>query len=103
MSNPAHPVEIGSLNTPGGAGGLDVAGNRAYVVNGDYGLRIIDVSTPSHPVEIGVYTGVHNVQGVAVRGAVAYVADHWSGLHMIDVSNPAATMSWAPMIHRPMR
>ncbi len=53
VSNPAAPVELGALDTPGFAMGIEVVGGLAYVANGTSGLRIIDVSNPSAPVELG--------------------------------------------------
>ncbi|MCP4345480.1 MAG: hypothetical protein GY795_08130, partial [Desulfobacterales bacterium] len=80
-------VIIGTANTPGGAQGVAVVGNTAYVADGS-GLQIIDVSNPESPVIIGTANTPGGAQGVAVVGNTAYVADGSEGLQVIDVSNP---------------
>jgi Uncharacterized conserved protein len=46
---------IGHYDTPGSAKGIFVSGNYAFVADGLYGVRIIDVSDPTNPVEISYY------------------------------------------------
>ncbi|MER3457836.1 MAG: hypothetical protein C4309_03625 [Chloroflexota bacterium] len=41
VSNPANPYEVGFYDTPGGAEGVAVAGDYAYVADGEGGLDII--------------------------------------------------------------
>jgi hypothetical protein len=66
-----------------------VAGNLAYVTDGDSGLQIIDVSDPANPVGRGGYDTPGYAFGVAVAGGLTYVADG-DGLQIIDVSRPAS-------------
>jgi hypothetical protein len=50
VRNPAAPALVGSVAAPGRTGGLvHVAGNRAYVVCGNGGVCVFDVTTPSAP------------------------------------------------------
>ncbi|MCP4845631.1 MAG: hypothetical protein GY901_11100, partial [Actinomycetia bacterium] len=42
VSNPALPVEIGALDTPGLAYDVEVVGDLAYLADGNSGLRVID-------------------------------------------------------------
>jgi hypothetical protein len=49
------PIDLGSFDTPGEAYGVAVVGTRAYVADGVFGLRVIDVANPSLPVEIGSF------------------------------------------------
>jgi hypothetical protein len=65
-----------------------VAGNYAYVADGDAGLPVISVSDPAHPTEVG-YCYTSSARGVAVAGNYAYVADYFGGLRVISVSDPA--------------
>jgi hypothetical protein len=90
VSDPATPVALGALNTPGNANGVAVSGGFAYVADGPAGLRVIDVSSPTAPVERGALDTPDFANDVAVAGILAYVADGFSGLRVIDVSNPAA-------------
>jgi hypothetical protein len=90
VSNPEAPFELGVLDTPGRARGVEVVGNLAYVADGNSGLRVINVSNPEAPFELGVLDTPGDALDVAVVGDLAYVADGLSGgLRVIDVSNPA--------------
>ena len=89
VSDPAHPVETGFLDTKGHAIGVTVSGKYAYVADDNNGLRIIDVSDPAHPVETGFLDTKGYAIGVTVSGKYAYVADDNDGLRIIDVSDPA--------------
>ena len=50
---PAAPREIAFLDTPGAAIDVEVAGNIAYVADGNRGVRSIDVSNPRAPRTLG--------------------------------------------------
>ena len=41
VSDPAHPTEVGSYDTPGSAQDVAVSGNYAYVAGRDGGLVIL--------------------------------------------------------------
>jgi hypothetical protein len=88
VSNPAHPVEVGSLDLPGWAAAVAVDGTYAYVASFDGGLRVVSVSNPAHPVEVGYYP-TQFAEAVAVAGGYAYVSDLDLGLVVLDLSNPA--------------
>jgi hypothetical protein len=68
---------------------VTLAGAYAYVADGGYGLRVIDVSDPLQPKEAGFYDTPGDPFAVAIAGDYAYVADGGSGLRVIDVSDPA--------------
>ncbi len=114
VSNPALPVELGSLDIPGRASNVEVVGGLAYITvtrwisrfprdsSGrpiDWSLRVIDVSNPAALVELGgglITPGVGH--GVEVMGQFAYVVGARMDsdgrsiggyLRVIDVSNPA--------------
>ncbi len=89
VSNPAAPTLIRSyriFDQP-----LDVAinGNYAYVVAGDSGLRIIDISSAVDMIT-GIFDTPDFANGIALAGTYAYVADGTTGLMVVNVSNPAA-------------
>ncbi|MBW2386763.1 MAG: hypothetical protein JRG92_24295, partial [Deltaproteobacteria bacterium] len=91
VSNPTLPVEVGALDTPGNARGVDVVGDLAYVADSSFGgggLRVIDVSNPMLPVEIGALDTPGGGMDVEVVGEFAYLAANSAGLRVIDVSNP---------------
>ncbi|MDY6955170.1 MAG: hypothetical protein SWE60_27010, partial [Thermodesulfobacteriota bacterium] len=66
---------IGSVDTPGTAGGVAVIGEKAYVADGLWGLQVVDVSDPRDPTIIGSVDTPGTAGGVAVIGEKAYVAD----------------------------
>ena len=53
VSNPAVPVEVGTLDTPDSANGVAVVDGVAFVADRTSGLRIIDVSDPALPTKLG--------------------------------------------------
>jgi hypothetical protein len=73
----------------GPAVSVAIQNSYAFVVMGDAGLTIIDVSNPANPQRVGGYDTSGTAWGVAVLGNYAYVADDTAGLQVIDVSNPA--------------
>lgn len=86
ISNPAIPAQAGYydiLPFRDFATGVVVAGNYAYIANGEDGLRIINISNPAAPIEAGFYDTPDNVFDVAVAGNYAYVADADGGLHIL--------------------
>lgn len=91
-------VLVSDLQTPDSANAVQVAGDLAYVADGDSGLRIVDVSDPARPRELGTVVAGDFAQDVAVQGDFAYVAArYWTGLprgggdlQIIDVSDPFA-------------
>jgi len=95
VSDPEHPSEVGSCDTPDWPWGVAVAGNYAYVANGESGLRIIEVSDPQHPSEVGSCDTPDWAWGVAVAGNYAYVVgnsgspDYDGWLRVINVFEPA--------------
>ena len=87
VSNPAAPVEVGSIDTPDFAYGVSVVGGLAYVADGS-SVRVIDVSNPAVPVELGSIE-TEFAYGVSVVGGLAYVVDSFFGLRVVAVSHPA--------------
>jgi hypothetical protein len=103
VSNPALPVEIGSIDTPRLPSDVEVVGDLAYVVTRSTfsgSMHIIDVANPTLPVEIGS-VNTPPLGDVEVVGDFAYVtipppawkrradAIRYGGLRVINVSNPA--------------
>jgi hypothetical protein len=83
---------LGTLTLPGFSSGndLEVVGTRAYMADGDAGLRIIDIVDPAAPVHVGTFAAPGSVRGVQVVGNLAYLANVAAGLQVVDVSNPGA-------------
>ena len=96
ISNPAAPVQVGTVSTADleGAASVAVSGGYAYVA-GSYAnsLTIIDISNPAAPAQVGTISSpdIELARVVVVSGGNAYVASSAVGsLTVIDISNPAA-------------
>ena len=95
VSAPSAPVEVGFVDTQGGARDVAVSGGHAYVADSWAGLLVIDVSTPSAPVEVGaLLSTARSARSVALSDGYAFVS--WTvgssddgGLSVIDVSTPS--------------
>lgn len=91
ISDPAHPAVVGqTAPLPGIVESAAVAGNYAYIADGNSGLRIIDVANPPVPIEVGACDTPGRAGDVVVTGNYAYVADLSGGLRIINIANPAA-------------
>ncbi|WP_154898260.1 Calx-beta domain-containing protein [Gimesia maris] len=82
-------TELGSFDTPGGAFGMQVVENIAYIADGNSGLRVLDVSDPDNISELGAFDTSGVALDVQVVGNIAYVADSSEGLRVLDISDPA--------------
>jgi hypothetical protein len=86
-SNPASPVEIGSVAIPVNA--LALSGSTLFVGTSDGRLVVFDVSTPASPKQIAsVRMAVPST--MRISGTLLLVAAVQSGLLVFDVSNPTA-------------
>ncbi len=87
VRDPARPVPVGSYRSAGNAVHVEVNGTRAYLSDGEAGLRILDVSRPEAPRELGTISGFTAV-ACAVEGKHAYLAAARDGLRIFDVADP---------------
>jgi hypothetical protein len=94
ISNPAIPLQVGTLNLSNTPQNIFVSGDFAYITsNSDTReLQIVDITNPLLPVIAGVYDdlGIEDGRGIYVEGDYAYIT-FASGVDfaVIDVSNPA--------------
>lgn len=92
IADPASPRQVGQSEPLGGVlHGIDVEGNRAYVVTQeDGGFQILDLGEPRRPTLLGA-TQVGSVAlDVVAKGDRAYVATLSEQVLVLDVSDPAA-------------
>ena len=91
ISNPSHPVRVGTLTVSETYKLTDMAkrGPHVFVVGWD-GLHIIDVADVTWPILLISYqiVGYGNALSVALSGNYAYLG-YGSGLRVLDISNPA--------------
>jgi hypothetical protein len=85
ISDPYHPVSVGSTPYPGNKLDIEVSGTHAYTTTGA-GLEVIDVQDPTDPIVVGMVETPGHARRVAVSGDFAYVADYDSGMVVVDVS-----------------
>lgn len=78
----------GSCGAPGSAYDVAVDGDYAFVADGPFGLKVIDISDLENPVLAGSCTG-GGINAVAVEGDYAFLAGGKSGLQVKDISDPA--------------
>ncbi|MCP4581537.1 MAG: hypothetical protein GY839_07940 [candidate division Zixibacteria bacterium] len=80
---------IGSYDTPGQAQGIFIAGDLAYIADGEAGLQIIDISDKANPALTGNYATSDKAHDVYVENDFAYIAADHAGLEIIDITDPA--------------
>ena len=91
ISNPAMPVVVSTLDTPGEAWDVVVVGSYAYLADGVSGLQVVLVTNPRSPRIVSSVDGSSSGgggRGIAVMGAYAYLADGSAGLQVVDISDP---------------
>ncbi len=90
VSNPAAPVEIGSLDTPVDAFDVSVHGSLAAVADDTGGVHLIDVSVPSAPFLVQTIPTSPMARTVLLARHVLYFGgDGAQKLSVVDVTDPA--------------
>jgi len=88
IRNPESAQMLGSVDTPGPANDVDIAGYYAYVADG-HGFHVIDIRNPQSPQILGsVDTPGLVAWAVVISGIHAFVADSNCGLQVIDIEDP---------------
>jgi len=91
LTDHAHPVLVGALNTPGLCWDVAVVGNVAYLADDSAGLAIIDIGDPTSPRVLATQPIPGLTSGVDVEGGLAYCASQFGGgLFIVDVTTPAS-------------
>ena len=86
VSDPATLEPLASFPTPGGARGVVLHGQLAYVADGDAGLTVVDLSTPSEPQLMGTFQTERTARDVAVAdtGVLVLIGTIVRGAHTQD-------------------
>jgi hypothetical protein len=84
---------LGSFDTPGRSPDVRIAGNLAYVADGD-SLQVLNIANPQAIRHLGSYA-TWQAEDVAVAPGRAYVASGTSGLRLLDRSTPLAPLERA--------
>lgn len=87
------PQFLGGADTPGGALGLDIAGNFAYVADNLTGLQVVDIINPTAPRVIAAIATPGAAQDVHAQGNQLFLAyatvGTSNGLGIYELTNPA--------------
>ena len=101
VSEPTHPIHLGSARVSGYAYDVAVSGAYAYVAAYDAGLAIVDISDPMAAHVVGTLSTKGRARAVAISGNQVYVTDAlwnegpfgrellYAGFQIIDASDPA--------------
>lgn len=90
VSDPANPAQIDTYTALSDPKRIRIAGEYAYIADGEAGLRILDVADPSTISQVGALDTAGDLQDIAVQGNYAYLADGANGLRVVDVTNPGS-------------
>lgn len=115
VSDPTSPLRVGGQDVAGAPRGIELAGNRLYVVgeraldhDEDIGfLQVFSLNQPTNPVPLGVTDVASRAFNVAVSGDYAYVVGEEVALTVVNVSDPALPVplgqfeadGWAQAVH----
>lgn len=93
VSNPSNPHVVGSSNML--TTGVWVAGNYAYIVGYNFGIRILNISNLTNITQTGYKTITGYPNRIRVIGNYAYIANatnstNGGGINVVDVTNPAS-------------
>jgi hypothetical protein len=88
ISNPANPVWVGRVPTPGNVFAVTVANGFAYALDETAGLLIIDIGVPGSASIVNQVEMPSPAFDVAVSGDYAYVTINMQGLAVVDINPP---------------
>ena len=80
LTEPAKPVRIGEIATPGRAQSVVVDGDTAYVADGAAGVHVIDIARPTTPNVIKTLGGFIDARKVQIADGNLYVLDRTRGM-----------------------
>ena len=89
------PSEVFQLGGFANAWKLDIAGEVAYVADGEGGLKVVDLSTPSAPVLVASIPTAGVARDVDAHAGRVFVALGGNGVVVFDATNPLAPVEEA--------
>ncbi len=101
ISDPTHPVKVGNIAAPSGAGGIAVKGNYAYIAGCDemgmIDMQVVDITDMNTPVWVGhCFSNIGKSRQLFIRVVdnYAYLAGSYildgGGMAIIDISTPSS-------------
>ena len=88
LSDPANPVTLGSLTTPGYTKGVSIRDDYVYLGSGDAGALIVDISELSNPTLVGTYLTTTPVLDVLTYGDESLCVLDSEGIILLNVADP---------------
>ena len=76
------------FDTQGYVWDVTIQDDLAYIADGEFGMRIINIANPQNPEEVGFYDTPGNCTDVAVAGGYAYLIEADRSILIIDVRDP---------------
>lgn len=67
---------------------VTVRGDYAYLVQGEDGLQVVDISDPHHPQEVGFLTLPGQLLSIDLADEYAVLSTRWNGYLFVDISDP---------------
>jgi len=88
LDNKGIPVVIGSYRSKDYAHSIAVKGQYLYLINGKFGLEVIDIGDPAKPQLVNFLPLDGYSHKVVIQNNLALVTSGFQGLHLIDISQP---------------
>jgi len=67
---------------------IEISGSLMYLLEGEFGFEIINISNPGSPVFLASYNTPGTCNNLKVGNDIAYIADGTSGICVVYVGNP---------------
>jgi parallel beta-helix repeat protein len=90
ISNRNEVREVASIDTPGNARAVAIAGHLAAVADQWEGLRVIDVSNPRQPRDVAAFETSSWAMDVWFEANKVFVANGSGGVIAVDLTDPSA-------------
>jgi hypothetical protein len=88
IADPSSMALTSDLIITGRTTKIDVSGNYAFLIDKEFGLKIVNMMNRSYPFLIGTRQTPGQAADIFIAGQYAYIADVDSGLFVFDISNP---------------
>lgn len=89
ISDPVKPILRGEYRFPThkGVRQARISGNRAYLMDDDDGLVILDVSNPKSPRFLARHQQAKDAEILTLQGDRLFLSDEKAGFHVLDCAN----------------
>lgn len=87
-SLPGPVYEVGSYTPLHNVEHIEISGANMYLLEGTYGIEILNISYPQTPVYLSSYNTPGDCNDLKIGNDIAYIADGLSGVCALNVGNP---------------